>query len=325
MSLLLEMRAFGRTGLQVGVLGLGTAEIGFEHTPDRTVDTILAEALDAGINVIDTAAMYLDSEEKIGRVLRARRNHFLLFTKCGRHLPPRSSFGGFLARADRKLRRLSGEADEYESLDWHPRALKWNIDQSLVRLKTDRLDLIQLHSCSEETLRRGEAIQVLQRARQAGKARYIGYSGDGQAALYAIRCGQFDAVETSISIADQEAIDLIVPLACQHGMGVIAKRPIANGLWWNIQRPGPTHYRAYWDRLQELRYDCLRDGGALETALRFTLSVSGVSTAIVGTTNLSHFRQDATCAAAGALEKERFDAIRAHWGRVARPEWVGQM
>ena len=322
----MEMRAFGRTNLQVGVLGLGAAEIGFENTADHTVDTLLGEALDAGLNVIDTAAMYSDSEEKIGRVLRGgRRNHFFLFTKCGRHLPPRSSFAGFLVRAHRKLRRLSGEADKYESLDWHPRVLEWNIEQSLVRLKTDRIDLIQLHSCSEETLRQGEAIQVLQRARQAGKTRYIGYSGDGQAALYAIRCGQFDALETSINIADQQAIDLIVPPACRSGMGVIAKRPIANGVWKNNQRPGPSHLHSYWDRLEELRYDWLRDHGAFETALRFTLSVPGVSTAIVGTKNLAHFRQDAECVASGPLEKHQFDAIRAHWKRVAGPEWVGQM
>ena len=321
---MMEMRAFGRTDLQVGVLGLGAGEIGFENTPDHTVDALIGEALDAGLNVIDTAAMYMDSERKLGRVLRGRRNRVLLSTKCGRSLP-KSSFAGLLLRARRKLGRLSSEADEYESLDWHPRVLERNIEQSLVRLKTDRIDLIQLHSCSEETLRRGEAIQVLQRARQAGKTRYIGYSGDGQAALYAIRCGQFDALELSINIADQEAIDLLVPPASRQGMGLIAKRPIANGLWRNIRRPEAPHHHAYWDRLQELRYDSLRDSGAFETALRFTLSVPGVSTAIVGTANLAHFRQNAECVAAGPLEKHQFDAIRAHWKQVAGPGWVGQL
>jgi aryl-alcohol dehydrogenase-like predicted oxidoreductase len=63
--------------------------------------------------------------------------------------------------------------------DWHPRALEWNIEQSLRRLKTDCIDLIQLHSCSEETLRQGEVIEVLHRARKAGKARHVGYSSDG--------------------------------------------------------------------------------------------------------------------------------------------------
>jgi aryl-alcohol dehydrogenase-like predicted oxidoreductase len=187
----MEMRAFGRTGMQVSALGFGAAEIGFENTADHTVDTLLDEALDVGLNVIDTAAMYLDSEENIGRSLRGRRGRVLLFTKCGRHLAPRNSLVGLRARLGRKLRRWIGRADEYESLDWHPRMLEWNIEQSLVRLKTDRIDLIQLHSCSEETLRRGEVIEALQRARQAGKVCHIGYSGDGQAALYACRCGLY--------------------------------------------------------------------------------------------------------------------------------------
>jgi aryl-alcohol dehydrogenase-like predicted oxidoreductase len=321
----MEMRAFGHTGMLVGALGFGAAEIGFENTADHAVDTVLGEALDVGLNVIDTAAMYLDSEEKIGRSLRGRRDRVLLFTKCGRHLAPRNSLVGLRVRLGRKLRRWTGSADEYESLDWHPRVLEWNIEQSLVRLKTDRIDLIQLHSCSEKTLRRGEVIEVLQRARQAGKVCHIGYSGDGQAALYAVRCGHFEALQTSINVADQEALDLTVPLAHQQGMGLIAKRPIANGLWRTVQRPEPLHHRAYWDRLQKLRYDCLREGRAFETALRFTLSVPGVSTAIAGTTDLAHFRQNVKFVADGALDKDQFDAIRARWKQVARPDWVGQL
>ena len=63
----IEKRAFGTTGLQVGAIGFGAAEIGFQQTTPKTVDALLGTALDAGINVVDTAAMYADSEEKIGR------------------------------------------------------------------------------------------------------------------------------------------------------------------------------------------------------------------------------------------------------------------
>src|SRR4029077_6504762 len=75
---------FGTTGMQVGVLGFGGAEIGFERATDRTGDELLGAALEVGVNVIDTAAMYEGSEEKLGRALRGRRNQFLIFTKCGR-------------------------------------------------------------------------------------------------------------------------------------------------------------------------------------------------------------------------------------------------
>src|ERR1700730_8499916 len=119
----IKKHAFGTTRMQVGAVGFGAAEIGFERATDQTVDALLGAALDMGINVIDTAAMYADSEEKIGRALLGRRNQVLLFTKCGLCLPPRLSLTGFLLRSHRKLRRSIGLADQYESLDWHPRAL----------------------------------------------------------------------------------------------------------------------------------------------------------------------------------------------------------
>jgi aryl-alcohol dehydrogenase-like predicted oxidoreductase len=320
----METQRFGNTGMEVSVLGLGTAEIGFEKVAERTLDAIFGVAFDMGINVIDTAAMYGDSEKKIGRALRGRRSRCFLCTKCGRHAPRRRSILGFYEYAHWQAQRLMRSVDEQESFDWSPHILEWNIDQSLRRLGVDCIDVILLHSCSEETLRRGVVIEVLHRARQAGKVRYIGYSGDGLAALYAIQCRQFDVLETSINIADQEALDLTVPLAIQHGMGVIAKRPVANGLWKSSHRPEFSGNHAYWDRLRELQYDFLQDGRAFETALRFTLSVSGVHAAIVGTANPAHLRQDAESAAAGILAKDQFDAIRARWKQVAQPDWVGQ-
>jgi aryl-alcohol dehydrogenase-like predicted oxidoreductase len=321
----MEMRPFGNTGMHVGALGFGAAEIGFEHTADRTVDTLLGTAQDFGINVIDTAAMYSDSEEKLGRALRGRRDQFLLFTKCGLYPPPRSNMAGFWLRARRKLLRATGRDDGYSSIDWHPSALAWNIEQSLRGLRTDRIDLIQLHSCSEEILQKGEVIEVLQRARQSGKVLHIGYSGDGAAACYAIRCGQFEAVQMSINIADQQAIDLAVPLAHQYGMGVIAKRPIANGIWRNAERPKRSQDHTYWERLRNLRYDSLQSRGDFATALRFTLSVAGVHTAIVGTTNPAHLRKNAECSSAGPLANDQLEAIREQWKKIATPDWVGQV
>src|SRR5206468_6921173 len=113
----------------------------------------------------------------------------------------------------------------------------------------DHVDLVQLHSCSLDVLKRGDAIGALERARERGWTRYIGYSGDGAAARYAIETGRFDTLQTSVSIADQEALELTLPLAREREMGVIAKRPLANVAWTFTRRPD-SYYVDYWDRLR---------------------------------------------------------------------------
>jgi aryl-alcohol dehydrogenase-like predicted oxidoreductase len=319
----MQLRPFGKTGMRVSPLGFGAAEIGFENVADEAVSSLLGLALDSGLNVIDTAECYVDSEEKIGRALHGKRKHCLLFTKCGHSYSGR--LPGLFTRACRKLYGPVERAMGRSLADWDPRLLERSIDRSLRRLKTDWIDLIQLHSCSEEILRRGTAIEVLQRARQTGKARYIGYSGDGAAALYAVQSEQFDTLQTSLNIADQQAIDVTLPLAARLGMGVVAKRPLANAVWKNARRPENSYHHAYWDRLQELRYDFLREeNSAVAIALRFTLSVPAVHTAIVGTTKPGHWQKNAEITGAGALLPGQFETIRSRWKEVAQPDWVGQ-
>jgi aryl-alcohol dehydrogenase-like predicted oxidoreductase len=298
----MEYRRLGKTDMNVSVLGFGGSEIGYEHLSLTTAKKLLNEALDAGLNVIDTAECYATSEELIGEALRKRRKDCYLLTKCGHE---------------------SG----WSYPDWRPESLLRSIQRSLKRLKTDRVDLIQLHSCSETELRKGDVIDALKRAREQGYTRYIGYSGDNKAALYAVECGQFDTLQTSVSIADQEALDLFLRLAEQHNIGVIAKRPIANVAWHNgSQPPGDSYGRTYWERLQKLRYEFLQKDlkETVAAALRFTLSVPGVHTAIVGTTKLGRFVENSSAAAAGPLPSEMFESIRTRWREVARPGWLGQ-
>jgi len=116
------------------------------HDPERDATTLpmITGALDAGLNVIDTAECYEDSEALIGRAARAHRSELYLFTKCGH------------GRGWRE--------------NWRPAALHESIERSLRHLRTDHLDLIQLHSCSLAELRRGEVITALERARARGVA-----------------------------------------------------------------------------------------------------------------------------------------------------------
>jgi aryl-alcohol dehydrogenase-like predicted oxidoreductase len=297
----MERRRLGRTDMDVSVLGFGGSEIGYERAGARTVARLLGGALDAGLNVIDTAECYEDSEALIGSALGSRRSEIYLLTKCGH---PRG----------------------YGRGDWREASLLSSIERSLERLRTDRLDLIQLHSCEIAELRKGEAITALERARERGYTRYIGYSGDGEAARYAVECGRFDTLQTSMSIADQEALELTLPLAVKRGMGVIAKRPIANATWRYARRPAEPYYQAYWSRLRTLDYPFLRDAeGAAATALRFTLAAPGVHTAIVGTKRPERWPANARLLEAGPLPAAEIERIRARWREIAEPSWTGEV
>jgi aryl-alcohol dehydrogenase-like predicted oxidoreductase len=297
----MERRRLGRTDMDVSVLGFGGSEIGYESAGQATVTALLTAALDAGLNVIDTAECYVDSEALIGRAVSGRRHELFLLTKCGH---PRGFGAG----------------------DWRPASLLRSIERSLQRLRTDVVDLVQLHSCSEAELRRGDVIAALETARERGLTRYVGYSGDGAAARYAVETGRFDTLQISVNVADQEALDTVLPAAAARGIGIIAKRPIANAVWKTGRKPASGYHHEYWRRLRELDYAFLRQplAEAVATALRFTLSAAGVHTAIVGTARPGRWRENAALLARAPLAANDIDAIRRRWREVARPDWVGQ-
>jgi aryl-alcohol dehydrogenase-like predicted oxidoreductase len=300
----IEYRVLGKTGLRVSTLGFGGSEVGYQAVAQKTVDKILNTALDAGINVIDTAECYADGEALIGKAISKRRAEFVLMTKCG-HAPTGS---GALP-------------------DWDPAMLARSIERSLKNLRTDHVDVMQFHSPTLATLKDGRVIEVLHKARERGQARFVGCSADADEAVYAVECGAFDTLQISLSIADQEAIDRVIPKAAARGMGVIVKRPIANAAWRHGKRPPADWYtRPYWDRLQKLDYDFVHRGveEAVAIALRFTLGTAGVTTAIVGTTRPERVAQNIAHANAGPLPPAEYEAIRARWRSVAPSDWTGQ-
>ncbi len=298
----MEKRKFGKTDMEVSVLGFGGAEIGFNpQQTQEAVNQLLNSALDAGLNLIDTAAGYLKSEQMIGEAVGKRRKEFYLITKCG-------------------------ALDGFTRSDWSVKGILATIETSLRDLKTDYLDIAQLHSCTSEILKRGEAIEGLQRAQEKGYTRYIGYSGDNEDARYAVEMDIFDSLQTSVSIADQTPIDTNIKLAATKNIGVIAKRPIANAVWRHDSKPSESYHHEYWDRIQKLKFDFLTKSleEATATALRFTLSIPGVSVAIVGTTKPQRWQENARFVAEGNLSNEEFQAIRERWREVGGDDWVGQ-
>ncbi len=303
-------RRLGRTNLQVSCIGFGGLSIAFDATDQERVNTLLNQALDNGLNFIDTAECYVGSEERIGAAVGNRRDEYVLASKVGHE---RGSFGG--------------------PTDWSPASTIRTIERSLQRLRTDHLDIVHLHSCPLAVLKNSDAIAGLQRAREQGKVRFIGYSGDGAAAAFAAGCGELDTVMISINVFDQEAIEKVIPIAREKDIGMIVKRPLANAVWRYADTPDNGYYRTYWRRMNTLAYDWITDAskadegpdGVAGTALRFVLDVPGVHSAIVGTTTPGRWAQNNASAAAGPLPAPRFDAIRARWIEVAPPTWVGQI
>jgi len=304
---------FGRTGFQVSQLGFGAAPIGYLNTEREKVRKILNLLLDRGVNVIDTAASYEGSEEAIAEAIGHRRKEFVLISKCGGSLP------------------------DLDEPAWSPELIRKTVDRSLRRLRTDRLDVMLLHSCDLQTLQKGEAIGALVEAQKAGKVRWPGYSGDNEAAAWAAARGEIAVIETSVNIADQVNIDIVLPRTRANNIGVLAKRPIANAAWKPLSsQPGlyQGYAKTYTDRfakmglkIEELGFKGKSEEVWAEIALRFTLSIEGVHSAIIGTTKPENAERNIQYADKGPVPAEVVKKIRFAFEKAqaaAGGNWTGQ-
>ncbi|HEV8379201.1 MAG TPA: aldo/keto reductase [Tepidisphaeraceae bacterium] len=304
---------FGKTGLQVSQLGFGAAPIGYLNTEREKVRRILNLILDRGVNVIDTAASYEGSEEMIAQAVGHRRKEFVLISKCGGTLPD-----------------IDGPA-------WSGDLIRKTVDRSLRRLKTDRLDVMLLHSCDLHTLQKGEALEALVEAQRAGKVRWPGYSGDNEAGAWAAGRPEVAVIETSINIVDQVNIDLVLPKTRANNVGVLAKRPIANAAWRPLSsQPGlyQGYAKTYTDRfakmglkIEELGFKGKPEEVWPEIALRFTLSIEGVRSAIIGTTRPENAEKNIQYAEKGPLPPDVVKKIRFAFEKAqaaAGGGWSGQ-
>jgi len=223
-----------------------------------------------------------------------RRREFVLLSKCGR-----------------RQEGLEGE-------DWSESLIAATVDQSLRRLRTDHLDVMLLHTCKQEVLERGEALGALLKAKEAGKIRFAGYSGDNEAATYAVGLPGVDVLMCSASICDQVNLEGALPAAAKAGTGVIVKRSVANGAWKPAEAQQGIYrdyVKPYMERFAAMGLDPGKLGfpaGAwMEIALRFTLALPAVHVASIGTTSLANAEANLRLLAQGPLEPAAVAAIRA--------------
>ncbi len=295
--------------MQVTALGFGSAEVGYLKTEHERAAQVIRRVLDSGINLLDTAVSYPGSEDLIGQTVADRRKEYVLVSKCG-----------------------SANATDAAPA-WSAKLIAQSVDLSLKRLRTDHLDVMLLHSCDLPTLQKGEALGALVKARDQGKIRFCGYSGDNEAAAYAATLAEVAVIETSISICDQANIDMVLPAARRQNVGVLVKRAIANAAW-RPQLPGmySEYAKSYVDRFKAMQLDANQLGFSgdpqelwPQIALRFTLSQPGVHCAIIGTTNPENIDKNIALAGQGPLDEQVVKQLRdAFAAAAAGKNWPGQ-
>jgi len=305
----MQHRTLGKTHLDVAPLGFGCAPGSFLRTGAEPLAILVNQLLDGGVNLIDTATMYPGSEDFIGTHLSARRSDFVLVSKAGGN----------------KAESATGEA-------WSDELITTSIDRALRLMKTDHVDVMLLHSCDLATLEADDALASLVKARDAGKIRFAGYSGDNAAAEFAAKLPDIAVIETSISYADQANIDLLLPAAKKNNVGIIAKRPVANAAWTGMA--GRKGLYTQYAKEYVKRHDAIgltpaelgmTDADWPEIALRFTLSFPEIATAIVGTTNPANALKNLEIVKKGPLSPQQIATIRAKFAAAPGSDsWTGQ-
>lgn len=290
------MKTFGKSGIKISAVGFGAGHIGGNNLTEAEVSSLLNSVVDLGINLFDTARAYSLSEERIGRHLSHRRKDIVISTKVG--------YG------------IAGVND------WTYDSVIRGIDEALVKLKTDFVDIVHLHSCSLDVLQKGDVIEALMKTLENGKIRVAAYSGENEELDFAAATGKFGSLQFSINLFDQRSIDNILSSARQQNLGVIAKRPIANVPWKFSERPKGEYCEEYWLRMKKMNLNL--DIDWLEAAVRFTAFTEGVSSCIIGSSSINNIKQNIMNLEKGKLPGDLYSSIRKSF-RENDENWIGQI
>ena len=211
----LPQRPLGSTGLNVSVLGLGTVKFGrntkikyptFELPSDDAIRQLLDDALELGINLLDTAPAYGVAEERLGKLLGSRREHFVLSTKCGEEFEIGESTYDFSAAHTRR-----------------------SVERSLQRLRTDRLDCVLAHCPRNdfEALSQGAVLETLAALKQEGKIRSIGASiNSHEGGALALQIADVLMVTYAV---DDTGMEPLIRRAAESGKAILIKKGLGSG------------------------------------------------------------------------------------------------
>ncbi len=278
----LEKRPLVKDNIPVTFIGFGALEIGRDwglgspedrcRPSDEVAGIVLNKVLDSGINFIDSARAYHRSEERIGKYLTNRRSEYVLATKCGEHSTEPTTYYDF----------------SYE-------AVKHSIDISLEKLKTNQIDLLQIHFGPEpeKVLASGDTLRAMKEARAEGKVKYLGASTYGAIAQQCIESGDFDVLQLDYSLLNTKDSELIT-LCASRGIGVLIRGGLGYGRLTNKIIPNldkeTEEKRAKIKALLEL----VNGDTSLLTqiALHFLYQNKGITSILLGTKNVDHLLQN---------------------------------
>jgi aryl-alcohol dehydrogenase-like predicted oxidoreductase len=290
----MRTRHLGDGGPEVTVVGLGTNNFGGRIDYDRSL-AVMEAALEEGINLFDTADIYSQgtSEEFIGRALEGRRDRVLIATKFGKPMDD----GPDLPRGSRDY-------------------IRWAVDGSLQRLRTEVIDVYQMHE-PDPTTPIAETLGTLKELVDEGKVRWLGVSNFSAAQIEeAHRVASFVSVQNEYSLVRRTTEDEVLPLCERLGLGLLPYFPLASGLLTGKHTPGqePTEGRLAaraipdqdWERVEALQaFADARSVSLLEVAVGGLLAISpAVSSVIAGATQPEQVRANVR---AGAWEASADD------------------
>jgi aryl-alcohol dehydrogenase-like predicted oxidoreductase len=207
----MEQRPLGRTGADVGVVGLGTWQLGGDwgDVDDDAAEEVLEAALDAGVTLLDTADVYGDgrSEERIRTALAARGDRPFVATKAGRR------------------------ADPFEAAQYTPEHLRAWIDRSRHNLGVDTLDLVQLHCPPTAVYSDQRVYDTLDALVEEQAIAAYGVSVETVAeGLTALQHPGVQTIQVILNIFRRKPLEELLPAAARAGVGVLARVPLASGL-----------------------------------------------------------------------------------------------
>jgi aryl-alcohol dehydrogenase-like predicted oxidoreductase len=312
----IDVRPFGRTGIHVSALGMGCSRLGafWQHRSDRDGLDAVAEAIGFGISFFDTADAYARgrSERLLGRALRGRRDRAIIATKCGLLRTPASLLNALTSSSGqgrpgaRQPAALARSASHLISARrcYFPDYIRLAAEASLRRLGTDRIDILLLHSPSEDVLPRIEVADAFARLKEGGKIRLWGVSVRSTSdATLAMALPGIDCLELELNMCRPGAMERVVPETEARGLGIIARQPFGSGaLLARATRPkddGRPH--------SSLRVEGMMD--RVKACLQFTLDTPGVATVIAGMTRPSHVQANVRAVTSERLTGSQIEEI----------------